>query len=204
MHDKVRPTGVLKSLGIKKEKGKGHKCLPARDRNACRKYCCKEESRWEEGNIIGPQEFGDWLELHQGKRTDLEGAAECKTLDEVKEQYPTVYVKYNRGLEKLIGEGPDRKTMPRCIIMWGTGTGTGKSTAAQKYCDDNKLSVYHKSKGRWWDGYEGQKACIISDFDPVGWGSDFNAAWFKNFIDWVPLRVVLPVVVFITEVDAFH
>lgn len=63
-----------------------------------RDYCMKEDSR-----IEGPWEFGEFAG-GQGKRTDLDSAAELvkqKGARAVAEEMPTVYLKFHRGLHAL-------------------------------------------------------------------------------------------------------
>jgi len=49
------------------------------------------------------------------------------------------------------------------IIVCQGPTGTGKS----KYCNDNFPNAYWKTRGEWWDGYEGEEQVIIDEF--YGW-----------------------------------
>lgn len=179
--DKVRMRGMQKSLGLAKDQGHCWKRLGSREQ--ARDYCMKADTRLE-----AAKEFGKFKLPEQGKRTDLEGACECKTIREVKENFPSVYAKFNRGLEKLIVE-KDRDTMPRVMVFHGVGSGTGKSHAAKTWCQRQGLSFYCKGVGKWWDGYENEPVVIFDDFHPTQWGAEFNASWFKKFIDHMPVRV---------------
>jgi len=67
-----------------------------------RDYCRKAESR-----VDGPWEYREWTEAGQGRRTDLEDAAECLQLHGIKrvaELHPTSFIKFHRGLRALATE----------------------------------------------------------------------------------------------------
>jgi hypothetical protein len=62
---------------------------------------------------------------------------------------------------------PKYKLSPR-VCLWIKGApGTGKSAwAANTFSED----VYYKNQNKWWDGYKGESAVIIEDFDYGGYG----------------------------------
>lgn len=129
-------------------------------------YCMKAETRAAGTQLeVGPFEFGD-LKFEPGKRSDLEAAVDCKTVDEVKAQYPTTYVKFNRGLEKLLVPKHDLDIKPTVCVLWGAGCDTGKSIAWKKFAKKYSLDHYWKDQSQWWDGYSGQPLLIIEDFVP--------------------------------------
>lgn len=118
-------------------------------------YCSKE------GDY---EEFGTRKE--QGRRTDLEQATalikEGKTIQDVAENCPEVFVKYGRGLRdlKLMLDKPYCHDDVRGVWIWGP-PGTGKSHDARLYDPD----AYIKPQSKWFDGYQGEKTIILDDLD---------------------------------------
>jgi len=102
----------------------------------------------------------------QGTRSDLQ--AVCKAVSEGKsntqiaEEFPTMYLRFNRGINELrTASFTDRKEPPTVEWRWGA-TGTGKT----RFCVDKHTdSFYIKDSTMWWNGYEQQEAIIIDDFD---------------------------------------
>lgn len=74
-------------------------------------YCNKQETR-----IGGPWTHGEAAVTTQGKRSDLEAACELAATDGIKavrEQHPTSYVKYYKGLTKVADEAREEKILAR-------------------------------------------------------------------------------------------
>lgn len=107
----------------------------------------------------------------QGKRSDLDGPAELiaegGSLEEVAEQYPVQFIKYNQGLLRLrqtLLKPRKLDAMPEVIVLHGP-TGTGKTRDAYlKYWPDVPHYLWKPSNGNWWDGYDGQDKVIIDEF----------------------------------------
>jgi len=78
-------------------------------RNQCRDYCMKEETR-KEGT--SPVEFGTFKST-QGQRTDLlqvySAIKEGQDLNFIIDEYPGVYLRYYRSIERLIGRQKAQK-----------------------------------------------------------------------------------------------
>lgn len=126
------------------------------------KYCVKENDYWEWG-----------VPLKQGQRKDLEAVVETirqsGRMSEVVRAHPDTYIKYHRGIEKLFGylsERTERSWKTETIIYYGE-PGTGKSRAAKEISENRGYKIYYKTRGDWWDNYNGQEAVIIDDF--YGW-----------------------------------
>lgn len=134
-------------------------------RDQARDYCMKSDTR-----IEGPFEYGSWNAGGQGTRSDLNIVAmhiqmsETISLRDIAHEFPVAYIKYNRGLEKLV----NLKRLPRDPnhppkVEWVYGpTGCGKTRYATTAYGDN---YYIKDHTQWWDGYEQQPVIIIDDFD---------------------------------------
>lgn len=181
----ARMRGAQKAVGLPKgTHAEGRRGT----RDEAKAYCTKTRTRVvEEKMPAGPFEFGRWIEdLHPGRRTDLDSAVDCKTIREIKEKCPTVYVKYHRGLEKLITAKPIFGIKPEVWILWGEGTGTGKSRSTTKIAEDGLVTYYKKdAESKWWDGYDGQDLVHIDEY---GAGSHewMTANIFKQMFDWGP------------------
>jgi hypothetical protein len=140
-------------------------------------YCRKLETRVE-----GPWEFG---EIHkQGARNDLYEATEVlkhKGIVAVAEQLPTVFVKYNTGLQKLqMALFKNKWREIKVIVYWGE-PGTGKT---KKVYDLEGLDIYNKPAGYWWDGYNGEKSILLDDFE-----GETNYTDILKWLDKYPLKL---------------
>lgn len=104
----------------------------------------------------------------QGKRNDLleitKKMKEGATMTEIAWEYPTHYVRYNKGFEKLQFMLNKKKKFEKCqvTVIWGP-TRTGKSTLA--YEIDPDLFDAPCGQGFWMDGYDGEKTILFEDFE---------------------------------------
>ncbi len=144
---------------------------PAKGNNdQAREYCLKE------GDYV---EFGKFQS--QGKRTDLDAACalikEGSTLRKVAEEFPSTYVKFNRGLAqlKLALESSYDHGATRGIWIWGP-PGSGKSHSARELYPD----AYLKAQSKWWDGYQGEHAVILDDLD-IGALGHYLKIWADKY-----------------------
>lgn len=94
--------GAYRIAAIKKWGGEWERAHLEKRRGSpeqARNYTRKEESRVE-----GPWEFGKW-EKEQGKRSDLqevyEELEEGTSVEEVAENHPGAFIRYNRGIREL-------------------------------------------------------------------------------------------------------
>lgn len=127
---------------------------------AAETYCTKEKTR-----VRGPYKYG--TPPRQGTRTDLENLAkqvlEGTSLEEIARNAPAHYVKYHNGLKALKSDtAPHRTQKPTTVWIWGK-TGVGKTRyVIDKHGAEN---VYIKDGTKWWNGYNGEEAILIDDFD---------------------------------------
>lgn len=151
-------------------------------------YCKKD------GQFV---EFGSPSVAQQGRRSDLEEmVAAARTLtsfSEVITAYPSLFVRYHAGMEKLYARlhtFKDLDAPPTVTLVYGT-SGYGKSWYVSKvlYPDSSKVYIptSKNSEGGavWFDRYDGQ---------PVIWLRDFGRnclpldVW-KNLCDVFVLRI---------------
>lgn len=140
-------------------------------------YCTKEDTRvdgpWIQGEpILYDENKG------QGKRTDIEDAAQKVLAGEWKDVDHKTYVKYHKGLEalyKLHVQGiipcEEAKVRPQIYIRWYEGpSGYGKTTRALYEASDegknyDDMYLKHPGTGEFWREYKGQKNIIIDNFN---------------------------------------
>lgn len=124
-----------------------------------RNYCSKD------GDY---EEFGSMKK--QGERTDLMAVAnmikENKNLLEIVMERPVEYIKFHRGIERLMAirdkyvRRPDREI--EVYVLIGP-TGCGKTRVA--YQNDPKLYklLCEEKRPLWFDGYEGEETLLIDE-----------------------------------------
>lgn len=127
-----------------------------------RKYCTKGGDYIEDGS---PQQ--------QGQRNDLANCAQAIakgfSLKRVAEEFPTQYIRYERGIRAyrdIICPPPERSTKTIVSVCVGK-PGTGKSHFCREQTLKSGEETYYKPRGDWWDGYRQQPNVVIDDF--YGW-----------------------------------
>jgi len=143
-------------------------------------------------NITYCSKDGDFFEggkrpKGQGNRSDLDAvsemAGEGASITEIADAFPSQFMRYHNGIEKLIR----LKTKPRFSKtevwwLWGP-TGSGKS----RYAWEQDPSSYMKvSTHKWWDGYTGQENVILDDYRP---SKEMPFHFLLNLFDRYPLSV---------------
>lgn len=163
LHKTIRMGGVKKFMGltVHLEKRQG-------TREQARAYCMKPETRDTSVLESGPWEFGEFAEGGQGHRSDLDSVAalvqEGKTIQEIAEAYPVQYIKYSKGIEKLVGlkrknrEFADDEDCDVWLIYGPPNQ--GKSFFVSKRWPD----AYWKNNTKWWDFYEQEEVVVFDDF----------------------------------------
>ena len=116
-------------------------------RNEAREYCRKDGEFFEWG-IMEKLEFNEILKLN---------------INEIKINYPLMFLRYYKGLEKLnINISPKWRKVD-VYILWGA-PGTGKTRQVMEMDDVYKLDPPYN----WWDGYESQKIILLDDYGIEG------------------------------------
>lgn len=125
-------------------------------------YCSKGTDVWKLGEPST-----------QGKRSDLIRVAEaCRqsstTLGSIASEFPVEFIKFNRGIERLLHYLQPRKQrdFKTSVFIYTGEPGAGKSKRARSEAEAFG-TIYYKSRGRWWDGYTGEDSVIIDDY--YGW-----------------------------------
>lgn len=124
--------------------GDGTHCETCRGTRAqAREYCRKD------GQFV---EFGVFEALTVTEIIRL-------PLDKIKEDYPLIFLRYHRGIEKLnANRGPSWREVS-VTILWGP-TGSNKTRTVMEMDDVYKIDPPYT----WWDGYQGEAILLIDDF----------------------------------------
>lgn len=151
----IRLKDALTLAKVKKYLTRAHLEIAKGNDEQNKEYCSKQEDFYEIGEVS-----------KQGKRNDIESVAKLIkerkiTLTDVMFDYPTLYMKYSRSLEKMFDAVTEPRTdQPKVFWRWGLA-GVGKT----KYCIETHADHYVKDNTIWWDGYKQNEAIIIDDFD---------------------------------------
>jgi hypothetical protein len=152
-------------------------------RAQAREYCMKEDTRVE-----GPFEAGKW-ELKPGKRNDLINACELvkqsRSLRELADELPQVYVKYHKGFHALLAATVETRgdAAPECILLYGP-TGTGKSHWAFHQHPD---AYWKPPMCKWFPNYLDHPTVIMDEF--AGRMSKYSLTALLRLIDRYPMQV---------------
>lgn len=152
-------------------------------------YCKKDGDFTEHGEV--PR--------GQGARTDLDSVVEAvksgKRIRQVAREHPIEYVKFHRGIASLSRHYQEDFVGPRKVYLFTGASGAGKTRAVV----EAEADLYRHGGDRWFDGYEGQEAALLDDFDGKSldrqvflWITDQYACSVPvkgDFVKWCPKRV---------------
>lgn len=150
-------------------------------------YCSKDRTRVEGWKVeVGsPPPSGAG-----GTRTDLRVAValvqSTGRVRPVAEQYPIVYIKYFKGLEKyceMLAKPRSGQNQPVVLVFYGR-PGTGKSRHAHDHYPDAFWVPIQQGRTTWFDGYTGQSAVIFDDYN-----GELPVQHLLRILDRYPLRV---------------
>lgn len=164
------------------------------------RYCLKD------GNAVEKDK------THQGARTDIQKAVECKTINEVAKRFPDVYLKHAKGFEALFARKREidfikktnnsllGRTKPEVVWLCGN-TGTGKTYYVASRESATDLWCRAICGSSWFDGYEGHPAALFDDFRPdqipfadllrILDGYRYRVPIKGGFVWWEPERVYI-------------
>lgn len=129
-------------------------------------YCRKDGEFTEWGNV-GRRTIEDLL------RTDI------KT---IREENPLFYVRYHRGIEKLLSTPKGGLNFRNIEVTWLWGaTGVGKTRQVMEMESVYKLDPPYQ----WFDGYEGEDILLLDDFD----NETIARGMLLNILDGYRLRL---------------
>lgn len=147
-------------------------------------YCTKEDTR-----IDGPWSEGKCEPVGPGRRSDLQDVVlaikEGKSTAEIIQDHTVQYIKYYRGIERVIAMTQlDRTTQTEIHVYWGEG-GSGKSTWAKRMMPPDYFALSRpqgQSGSLWWDGYLGTEDILLDDF--YGWIAFADFLQLGNHTKW--------------------
>lgn len=141
------------------------------------------------GDVVMLGELPD--DEEKGKRNDLRAACEkikeTGSIAALVEEHPNLYIRYHGGFEKYAFKcmqeraGGWRNVSVICFIG---ATGTGKTRKAYEIYPSCFKIEFAANTPEWWDGYSGQDALLIDDYD-----GGLPISRIKVILDGHPLRL---------------
>lgn len=118
----------------------------------------------EWGNVNVKRKRGSRTDIHDAHQWITENAAK-KSRMEIYAEFPKLFWKYNKAMDKLIEEvrlkcNDNRSEGIHIYWCWGI-TGSGKSDWVCKQTQGKR--VFRKRTGKWWDGIDGEDIVILDD-----------------------------------------
>lgn len=166
-------------------------------RVAAREYTRKLKSRWCE-----PIEFGVWRQ--QGTRTDLKNLTDLidagKTDAELRVLVPTMVFKFKKKIADYRTTLPQRERAPPQVKLIYGDTGRGKSSIVWEKEGFGELYPVPSTNLQWFDGYHGQEAVLIDDYDggaPIAFllrlldRYPMQVPYKGGFVQWIPRRIYI-------------
>lgn len=139
-------------------------------RDQAREYCRKLDT------AAGPFiEYGEWRDVGQGARNDLQEVARLvadgASLAQLAGSHPVQVIKFGKGIASLIQlNAPKRRDRTELYLHIGV-SGAGKSFSANNEwrAEHPDWSIYwfNWQNGWWWDGYHGEQVVIIDNVPPA-------------------------------------
>jgi len=122
---------------------------------------------------------GDFTEIGQLVAYTIEDVLKLP-VNKIKEEWPLMYVRYHRGIEKLHAVQGAKWRLVEVFVLYGK-TGTGKTREVMEMDDVFKIDPPYT----WWDGYSGEDILLIDDFRT----GDIARGMLLNLLDGYRLRL---------------
>lgn len=173
-----------------------------------RDYCEKVDAKSKAEGLAPNEVFvehGEISKSQQGQRSDLLAAAEMvkenKTMREIAEALPVVYLKFSRGLQNM-----QQLLTPQCnwekevIVFWGE-SGSGKTRKAVELAQGRSYAFVELQNGGFICGYAGEEVAILDDFEDGMCTRQcilrlldrypYKANVKGGYVEWAPRTVVI-------------
>ncbi|AJD07482.1 replication-associated protein [Odonata-associated circular virus-13] len=128
------------------------------------------------------KEFGTAPEIKSGGDVfnDVLRKAEAGSIQEIKDLYPGLYIRYKKTLESI--KRFNAEQLEESCGIWLTGPPrSGKDYAVSTFFS----SIYSKMLNKWFDGYEGEECVHLSDMDK---NHVYMGSFLKIWCDRYPFR----------------
>lgn len=150
---------------------------------------CKKDGKWEEFGTP-PKKKGERTDLIKIGKMVRDGMSDRDILtheDDSGKDYAGQWIRNYRGIAAarlILDKKPSRNWKMDVRIYWGESD-TGKTRLVHDLFGD---SLYTKTPGRWWDGYNGEETILIDDFDPTD-KFDLSFDYYLKLLDRYKMQV---------------
>lgn len=180
----VEFTGTYRLEALKRLDPKAHWEQRRGSQKQAVEYCNKADTR-----LSGPYTFGEAATTTQGARNDLTDTCRTLRVEGIKAcraMHPETWVKYHRGLRDIdLASVRQTGEAPAVHLLFGP-PGCGKTRSFYDLEGDDGCHIIC-SGGFWFDGYEGDSAVLLDDFD--GRASRWTLAQTLNCLDRYQVRL---------------
>ncbi len=156
------------------------------NRDQARAYCISTDKEGE--CVAAPVEIGTWNTKGHGNRSDLNTIAQLaidsNDINEVINSNPGCFMRYCRGIERIMFFTQKQRSEPAKIILHYGPTGTGKTYSAYVNYPDLCKKV---PDTRWFDGLTNQSTLLLDDF--AGAASKTTLTYLLQLLDRYPFMV---------------
>lgn len=141
---------------------------------------------WKEDTAVAGTRFEVGKLRKAGNQVDWEDVGAKARAGEFGAIPTEILVRHTGNLIKMHGlfAHPQPRPEVTVTVLWGE-TGSGKSHTAYHQATMTGGPVYWKaSTNKWWDGYRGEEAVVIDEFD-----GQIGIVHLLRWLDWYPMMV---------------